>query len=641
MSTGLHLVPIEQLIREAESLLQSPVLEEYPYERAMLYYCVGSAHVLGDGDIRRAIWSCQNAHLFAKQLHDIWLQAYALFLSTLGLIFVGEFSLAHETLAKLERLVERSVHPDLHALRWMVHASLANYQGDLETAKEMGQKLQHDIEEHGFTFLTPWVFEVTGMLTLAQGKYAEAEAISLSYLSAASAISNTLFKGLALRFRGMAFFYQGKFAEAREVLAESLRVFSKEAYSKYEFYRIKPTLALVHLELKDYGGAERELDEALQYFLSISSHMSLAMTHFVASLVKWEQGKKEEASLHLQTGLRIAEEKKYDYFYFLGPEVLVRVCLLAFELKDEEAARYATPLLTGRLASRAEGELRKLMAHPDPWVREKLAEIRKTIHRSKAPPLRIETLGGFRVFRGDSPMDEKEWDRNQPKQLLKLIVSHGMQPIPKDVLSDDLWPDEDAEAAEKNFKTALTRLRKSIEPAIDKEFGSSYVHMHGNLISLDPGACHVDAEVFLSLSRKGEEKEKKGDAKAALALFSEAADAYKGDFLPEDFYAPRIDSKREVLKGKYIEVTNKIARLYESRGSVKKAIASYKKAIEADPLLEESYRNLMLLYSGKGLLNEALRAYEDCKRALKNGLKTKPDPVTVALYNKIRDKLPA
>jgi len=70
-------------------------------------------------------------------------------------------------------------------------------------------------------------------------------------------------------------------------------------------------------------------------------------------------------------------------------------------------------------------------------------------------------------------------------------------------------------------------------------------------------------------------------------------------------------------------------------------MASYKKAIEADPLLEESYRNLMLLYSGKGLLNEALRVYEDCKNALKNGLKTKPDPVTTALYNKIRDKLPS
>ncbi len=81
----------------------------------------------------------------------------------------------------------------------------------------------------------------------------------------------------------------------------------------------------MYLELKEYARAERELDEALQYFLSISSHMSLAMTHFVASLVKWEQGKKEEATLHLQTGLRITEEKKYDYFYYLGPEYLVKV----------------------------------------------------------------------------------------------------------------------------------------------------------------------------------------------------------------------------------------------------------------------------------------------------------------------------
>ena len=153
--------------------------------------------------------------------------------------------------------------------------------------------------------------------------------------------------------------------------------------------------------------------------------MSLAMTHFVASLVKWEQGKKEEATLHLQTGLRITEEKKYDYFYYLGPEYLVRACLLAFEMKDEEAVRCATQLLTGRLAPRAESELKKLADHPDPSIRKKPTEIRKTIRRSKALLLRIETLGGFRVIRGNSPMDEKDWDRNQPKQLLKLIVSHG------------------------------------------------------------------------------------------------------------------------------------------------------------------------------------------------------------------------
>ena len=98
-----------------------------------------------------------------------------------------------------------------------------------------------------------------------------------------------------------------------------------------------------------------------------------------------------------------------------------------------------------------------------------------------------------------------------------------MQTIPKEVLIDDLWPEEDADAGEKNFKTALTRWGKSLEPTIDKEFGSSYVHLHGSLVSLDPRVCHVDAELFLALLRKGEEKEKAGDARAALSLFSEAA----------------------------------------------------------------------------------------------------------------------
>ena len=133
---------------------------------------------------------------------------------------------------------------DLQALQWMVHASLANYQGDLETAKEMGQKLQHDIEEHGFTFLTPWVFEISGMLTLAQGKYAEAEEISPSYLSAASAISNILFKGLALRFRGMSLFLPEKISRSqgghRRVSSGSSQ--KRRPISKYEFHRIKITL---------------------------------------------------------------------------------------------------------------------------------------------------------------------------------------------------------------------------------------------------------------------------------------------------------------------------------------------------------------------------------------------------------------
>src|SRR5512139_1324460 len=223
ISTGIHLVPIEQLLREAESFLHLSDLERYPYERAMLLYCVGSAHVFGDGDIRKGIWSCQNAHLFSKQLRDIWLQAYALVFATFGCIFSGEFPLAHEYLARLERLPGRTVHPELQAVQWMVQGTLANYQGNFALADEFLQRLRSAIEEHGFTFASPWVFEVSGMLNLAQGKYAEAEEISRAYLDAASAVNNALFKGLALRFQGMTSFCRGRLPEAREALERSLR----------------------------------------------------------------------------------------------------------------------------------------------------------------------------------------------------------------------------------------------------------------------------------------------------------------------------------------------------------------------------------------------------------------------------------
>jgi len=38
----------------------------------------------------------------------------------------------------------------------------------------------------------------------------------------------------------------------------------------------------------------------------------------------------------------------------------------------------------------------------------------------------------------------------------------------------------------------------------------------------------------------------------------------------------------------------------------------------------------MTFYSGKGMYNDALRIYEDCKKALKKELKTEPDSTTTA-----------
>ena len=639
ISTGIHLVPLEQLLRDAETWLQKPDLEKYAYERAMLYYCVGSAHVMGDGDVRKGIWFCQNAYLFSKPLGDLWLQAYALVFAMFGLTFVGEYSSAHESLAKLRRLIERSAHPELHAVGMMLEASFANYRGDLVAVRDVLQRLKRYIEEHSLTFVAPWVQEISGMLSIAQGNYAEAEQVGRSYVNVTLAVNNPFFRGLALRLLGMAQFYLGKFSEAKEMLEQSLQVLSQEALSKYELHRVKLILGLITMCLKDYSRAERELNEALQYFLSVSSHMSLAMTHFVSSLLKWEQGKREEASLHLQSGLRIAEEKEYDYFYYLGPPYLMKVCLLAIELKIEDSLNYVICLLSGRLAPWAREDLKKLAEHPDPWVRDQVWEIRKTIHRSRVPRLRIQTLGGLHVFRESARIRDEDWDRAQPKQLFKALVSHGGVRVPKDVLMDALWPEEGPKAAENNFKTTLQRLRKSLEPSVPSEFGSSYVHLDDHLVTLDQELCEVDVDNFLMSIKRGEEQEKAGDPKSALSSYTEATEIYKGDFLPEEVYAPWANMKREELRQRYIDLLSKICELHEKQGALRKATEWCRKVITADPLMEDSYQKLMTLYFNRGMFNEALRVYDECKKVLKTELKTTPDTVTTSLYEKILEKI--
>ena len=639
VQTGLHILSITPLIKKAEALLESIEDEIYPHERATLWYCISHAYILVEGDIRKGLQAAENAYILSKEVRDIPLQAYALVSSAAGFICVGEFSRAEEACRKLETSVQKiDYHKELKAMKAMVHCLLSISQGDFEKARHFSKLLQTVIEESGFVSLAPWVYEITGYLRLIRRDLIDAEQLGKRYLSTARSLENDFLKGLALRLLGLIYLHQKDFKKAREVVDQSVHALSKEAPSRYHLNRVKIISGLICHEIKEIERGEKELTEALQFFSSISSHHSLVETHWCLAFLKWDQKKREEAILHLRTGFKTAEKKKYKYFYLFGRHYLMKACLLALELKIEEPINYMTQLLTLHLSPATEEELKKLSNHSDPAIQNKVGEIRRTIHRSRAPRLRIETLGGFRVFRRDSLIEEKEWDRQQPKQLLKAILSRGMTSIPKEILIEDLWPEEKPKQAENNFKITLQRLRKSLEPNSLNEFGSSYIHLHDNQIRLDHELCQVDIYRFLSLIKQGEEMKKRGEDRKALSFFIGALEIYKGDFLGEDLYSPWTDNKREELRNKYIELLYQTAHLHDRQGSFKKSVDCFIKVIQADPLLEESYQKLMTLYFTKGRYNEALKTYKVCKKVLKKELKTDPDPTTEAIYNMILDK---
>ena len=90
-------------------------------------------------------------------------------------------------------------------------------------------------------------------------------------------------------------------------------------------------------------------------------------------------------------------------------------------------------------------------------------------------------------------MTDQEWERCQPRLLLKALLARGPHAVSKELIVEDLWPDAAPKTGENNLRVNLHRLRKTLEPSLDKDAGSAYLHFQGNLLTLDQDLCQIDA----------------------------------------------------------------------------------------------------------------------------------------------------
>ncbi len=633
--------PINHLLAQGEALLQALTPGHYPYEQAVLWLQIGFAHYLRSGNPRKGYWACHNSYQLARDLGDIPLQLNALTHAHGALSILGEFTEAEKIFHNVEKLLEKYPFPEIRAFNLIHAAQLYLLKEDLTKAGEVLERAREETGKHGLTYLYPAIIQYDLWLKVALEQYAEAEEIGNSLINLTLAMGNQYMHGVGLLLLGLGYYHKGDYPKAREILERARGVFSsEESRADLHLSFIKTVLSLIAYHLGEAGDSARDLDESLHHFQEISCYLFLKEVHLALALQTWSQGATKEAAAHLQAGIKITQERGYYQSLLLNKEDLLQVCILALELQVEGAAEFASYLLSSQLVELAGQELERLSRHANPKIAQTAWEVRQAIHWAGVPRLLIKTLGGFHLYRGAVPVEEKEWEGNQPRLLLKAIIAQGSGGVPKDLLMEDLWPETPPGLGEKNFKVNLHRLRKALEPGLDKAFGSSYVHLKANLISLNQELCQVDADEFLHLCHQGEKKEEAGDLKGALARYKEAVELYGGDFLAEEPYLSWAEVKREDMRLRFIELLNRMSILNEKLGSLTRAIDCLKRIIQVDPVLEQAYQRLMTLYANRGMRNAALRAYEDCRKALSAELNAEPDEVTQAIYRKILESSP-
>lgn len=631
-------LPLESLLAQSEDLLQDPAAESLPYERATLWFQLGFVYPFKFGDPRQGFRACENAYLLAKEVGDIPLQFNALMHAFSNLTYLGEFESAREMNRKIEKLLGNFTYPvEIQVLYHILSAQYHILKGELEKAGPLVHEAIEKSENFGLTYLYTLALLYDQLLKIHSGDYGEAAEVGRRLLHLTLSMGNMYLHGVSLFLSGMNQYYRGDPpARVREILDRSRTILAaEETRAVYQMHMLDILMGVVVTHLEEDEAVERNLQEALDHFTGVSAYYLMKDAHLALALWKCRQGQAEETARHLQAGFRIAVEKGLYYYHYLSRIDQLQVCLLALELETPGVEDYLAHLLTTRLASRAGPELAKLFEHANPKIAQRARDLGQAIHRAGLPRLRLKTLGVFQALLGTSAIEENSWGGRQPKLLLKNLIAHGGAAVVKDQVLEDLWPESPPAEAQRSFKINLHRLRKALEPGIDRTFGSSYLHLKANLLCLDPELCAVDADEFLSLGCRGEEQEGAGDIQGAMDSYKSALELYGGDFLAEDPYVPWAEGKRQELRGRYRHILSRLAALHEKRGASLAAVDAYKRLLLTEPTWEQAYQRLMILYGSRGMRSAALGVYEDCRKALMKELNVAPDAVTTAIYQKI------
>ncbi len=250
-------------------------------------------------------------------------------------------------------------------------------------------------------------------------------------------------------------------------------------------------------------------------------------------------------------------------------------------------------------------------------------------------PLRIQTLGSFRLWRDGMEIEPATWGREKALHLFQFLVTARRRTshLHKEQIIDRLWPELDPEEGDRDFKVALNTIFKVLEPERPPRTESRFVHRQGLIYSLNLVETWVDADAFEALVVQGN-RALSDHMDTAIEHYQRALALYMGDYLPDRRYEDWTSAERERLQLLALGTMTTLAGLLVEQSPLE-SIRLTQHVLTIDPVWEDAYRVQMQAYLAQGNRPLALRAYQRCVEMLQNELGVEPLPETQQLYQQI------
>lgn len=238
--------------------------------------------------------------------------------------------------------------------------------------------------------------------------------------------------------------------------------------------------------------------------------------------------------------------------------------------------------------------------------------------------LRVETLGGFRVFRDGVVVDARQWQSRRARDLLKVLIARRGRPVPRDELIALLWPGEESDRLGDRLNVTVSTLRGVLDP--DRDLDADHVVASGEgSLRIVLEHLEVDVERLLDDEARAERLHRTGRVEEALEHDRRVVATHRGTFLEEHAYDDWAVPLREQARAAYLTSLRRLADAAAGRGDTGTEARLLLRVLELDAYDEPTHLRLVRALARAGRHGEARRAYAQYSAAM-DELEIEPAP---------------
>jgi SARP family transcriptional regulator, regulator of embCAB operon len=223
--------------------------------------------------------------------------------------------------------------------------------------------------------------------------------------------------------------------------------------------------------------------------------------------------------------------------------------------------------------------------------------------------MRARMFGSLAVETGGTCLGPRDFGGVKPRQLLEILLCERGRTVAKDQLADRLWGDSLPANVAATLETYVSNVRRLLGGAKRE----SPLVTEPGAYRIDPARLPTDLDEFDALVQVGTRK-----------ALDEALDLVQGEVLANEPYGGWALRLREQYRARQLDILLRVAELTHTAGDFAAAVARAQQAIDLDVACERGHRAVMAGLRALGRTDEAMRAFQRCKQALRDELGVDP-----------------